>query len=103
MKVNKQATTANLIAQLNPVIRGWANYHRHVVSKATFYHVDTVIFNILWSWAKRRHPQQSRWWVAENDPEGDLTLSVLALTTQLLNLQKSADEIPSSRTIRLVR
>ena len=25
VKANKQATTANLIAQLNPVIRGWAN------------------------------------------------------------------------------
>ena len=64
VKANKQATTGNLIAQLNPVIHGWANYHRHVVSKATFYHVDTVIFNILWSWAKRRHPAKSHWWVA---------------------------------------
>ena len=45
----------------------------------------------------------ARWWVAEHDPDEDLTLSVLALTTQLLNLQKSADEIPSSRTLRLVR
>ena len=45
----------------------------------------------------------ARWWVAEHDPAEDMTLSVLALTTQLLNLQKSADEIPSSRTLRLVR
>ena len=45
----------------------------------------------------------TRWWVAEHDAAEDLTLSVLALTTQLLNLQKSADEIPSSRTLRLVR
>jgi hypothetical protein len=45
----------------------------------------------------------ARWWVAEHDPAEDLTLSVLALATQLLNLQKSADEIPSSRTLRLVR
>ena len=45
----------------------------------------------------------ARWWVAEHDPAQDLTLSVLALTTQLLNLQKSAEEIPSSRTLRLVR
>jgi RNA-directed DNA polymerase len=41
VKANKQATAANLIAQLNPMIRGWANYHRHVVSKRTFHHVDT--------------------------------------------------------------
>jgi hypothetical protein len=45
----------------------------------------------------------ARWWVAEYDEAEDLTLSVLSLTSQLLNLQKSADEIPSSRTLRLVR
>lgn len=45
----------------------------------------------------------TRWWVAEQDDAEDLTLSVLALTTQLLNLQKSAGEIPSSGTLRLVR
>ena len=45
----------------------------------------------------------ARWWVAEQDPREDLTLSVLALTAQLLNLQKSAGEIPSTGTLRLVR
>lgn len=44
-----------------------------------------------------------RWWVAEQDPREDLTLNVLALTAQLLNLQKSAGEIPSTGTLRLVR
>jgi RNA-directed DNA polymerase len=65
VKANKQATTANLIAQLNPVIRGWANYHRHVASKVTFYNVDTAIFTMRWSWAKRRHPTKSKGWVAK--------------------------------------
>ena len=45
----------------------------------------------------------TRWWVAEQDDAEDITLRVLALTTQLLNLQKSAGEIPSSGTLRLVR
>src|SRR6516165_94845 len=63
VKANKQATAGQLIAQLNPVIRGWANYHRHVVSKVVFNKVDTAIFKSLWSWATRRHPKQSRRWV----------------------------------------
>jgi RNA-directed DNA polymerase len=41
VQANKQATTANLIAHLTPVIRGWATYHRHVASTVTFSHVDT--------------------------------------------------------------
>jgi RNA-directed DNA polymerase len=65
VKANKQATAANVIAQLNPMIRGWANYHRHVVSKKTFYRVDTAIFRALWSWAKRRHPKKPRRLVAD--------------------------------------
>ncbi|WP_043363601.1 hypothetical protein [Belnapia sp. F-4-1] len=45
----------------------------------------------------------ARWYVAPQDEAEDQTLRVLALTTQLLNLQKSAGEIPSSGTLRLVR
>jgi RNA-directed DNA polymerase len=65
VKANKQATAATVIAQLNPMIRGWANYHRHVVSKKAFYRVDTAIFKVLGSWAKRRHPKKPRRWVAD--------------------------------------
>src|SRR5215510_60508 len=65
VKANKQTTAGHLIAQLNPVIRGWANYHRHVVSKVVFNKVDTAIFKSLWSWATRRHPKKSRRWVAK--------------------------------------
>jgi RNA-directed DNA polymerase len=64
VKANTQATAGNLIAQLNPIIRGWATYHRHVVSTATFFNADTAIFAILWSWATRRHPKKSGRWIA---------------------------------------
>jgi RNA-directed DNA polymerase len=63
IKGHKQATAGNLIWLLNPLIRGWALYHRHVVSKATFGAVDHAIFKALWQWAKRRHPHKSRAWV----------------------------------------
>jgi RNA-directed DNA polymerase len=64
-KDNRQATAGNLIMMLNPVIRGWANYHRHVVSKKTYGTVDYAIFKILWQWAKRRHRNKGKRWIKD--------------------------------------
>jgi RNA-directed DNA polymerase len=63
IKVNKQTPAGQLIGQLNPLLRGWANYHRHVVSKVIFKKMDHAIFQSLWRWAKRRHPNQSKEWI----------------------------------------
>ncbi len=63
IKRNKTATTEVLIRQLNPKIRGWANYYRHVVSSKAFSRVDNHIFQALWQWCKRRHPKKRRPWV----------------------------------------
>ena len=52
------APPGTLIARLNPIIRGWANYHRHVVSKRAFSRMDHMIFRIIWRWAKARHPKK---------------------------------------------
>jgi len=60
---HKQTTAGRLILLLNPLIRGWALYHRQAVSKRTFAAVDSAIFRILWHWATRRHPTKSRAWV----------------------------------------
>jgi RNA-directed DNA polymerase len=65
IKASKQATAGHLIVNLNPVIRGWANYHRHVSSKRTFSRVDHAIFRTLWQWAKRRHPKKSCRWIKD--------------------------------------
>jgi RNA-directed DNA polymerase len=40
--------TWQLIANLNRMLRGWAMYHRHVVSKRIFSQVDYAIFKSLW-------------------------------------------------------
>jgi len=63
IKSQPTCRTENLIHKLNPMIRGWANYHRHVVAKATFHYVDYCIFKALWAWAKRRHPEKGLRWV----------------------------------------
>jgi len=65
IKASGQTTAGNLIVQLNPVIRGWANYHRHVSSKQTLTKVDDAIFRALWQWAQRRHPKKPKRWVKE--------------------------------------
>jgi RNA-directed DNA polymerase len=65
IKTSKQASAGQLIATLNPIIRGWATYHRHVASKQTFAKVDHAIFQALWRWARRRHPNKSRRWVKD--------------------------------------
>src|SRR5467141_4214537 len=58
-------SAADLIEQLNPKIRGWANYHRHVVSKRTFARADYEIFPCLWQWARRRHRNKNLRWLKE--------------------------------------
>src|ERR1700719_4247142 len=56
-------SATDLINELNPKIRGWANYHRHVVSKRMFNRVDHLIFYKLWQWARRRHPKKDPSWL----------------------------------------
>ena len=55
------ASAGTMILQLNSKIRGWANYHRHVVSGEIFSKVDSSIYNSLWQWMKRRHRGKSTW------------------------------------------
>ena len=58
-----QVSAGDLIERLNPIIRGWALFHRHVSSSRTFARVDHAIFQALWTWARRRHPKKGAGWV----------------------------------------
>ncbi len=62
VKGSFQLSAGNLVKRLNPIIRGWANYHQHVVSKETFGKVDMHIFRSLWRWSQRKHPTRSAAW-----------------------------------------
>jgi RNA-directed DNA polymerase len=63
IRQNRTATSGVLIQRLSPLIRGWANYHRHAVSSRTFSSVDHAIWQALWQWARRRHPTKGTLWV----------------------------------------
>jgi len=52
VKTNKALSAGKLILLLNPIIRGWAQYHQHVVSKKIFSSVDDAIYQMLRRWAK---------------------------------------------------
>ena len=57
-------TQEQLIDALNPIIRGWTNYHRHSVAKKVFGKLDAYVWTITWQWAKRRHPNKGHTWIA---------------------------------------
>jgi len=51
-----------LLSELNPVMRGWAQYHQPVVAKQTFSRMDNLIYWRITRWARRRHPNKSKSW-----------------------------------------
>jgi RNA-directed DNA polymerase len=59
----KASPQAELITRLNPVIRGWCNYHRFVQTSEVFSKLDHYLWSKLWKWARRRHPNKGRKWV----------------------------------------
>lgn len=52
-----------LINKLNPILRGFANYYKGVVSKEIFNYISHRVWRYLWRWAKRRHPNKNTKWV----------------------------------------
>ena len=54
-----------VISKLNPIIKGWDEYHSAVCSKKTFNHLDDLIYNKLRRWTKRRHPTKTQKWCRE--------------------------------------
>ncbi len=57
------ASAIVLIFQLNSVLRGWSNYHKHIVSKEVFTEIDYYLWRLLGRWCKRRHPNKSWKWI----------------------------------------
>ena len=64
-KNHKMIKQVLLITMLNPIIRGWALYHRYIVAKESFGKLRHEIFKILWRWSKRRHPDKSSSWIKQ--------------------------------------
>jgi RNA-directed DNA polymerase len=60
---HKQIAAENVISYFNPILRGWSDNYRHVVSKQVFQYVSCQLFKMLWKWCLRRHPKKGKIWV----------------------------------------
>ena len=54
---SRHKTLADLLHQLNPVLRGWCNYFRHGVSSATYSYLDHFVWWRVTGWLRKRHPK----------------------------------------------
>lgn len=52
-----------LIKTLNPMILGWARYHRYLPTSALDIRMDAAVRLMLRRWAEFRHPNQSPEWI----------------------------------------
>jgi RNA-directed DNA polymerase len=86
---------ADLIRQLHPIVRGWANYHRHVVAKETFKKAEWILWHSLWRWARRRHPGKGSQWIIQRYWHSMGGKKVFALDT--------GERMPNGKTIWLRR
>ena len=55
-----------LITKLNQMLRGWANYHRHVAASVAFRRVDNYVYHELWRMLHRRHDNKSTGWLSRH-------------------------------------
>lgn len=56
-------TQADVIKMLSPVIRGWADYYKTVVSSEVFNYCDMVLYVRLARWATKKHPTRGKRWI----------------------------------------
>lgn len=65
LKKHKHVSPNVVIQHLNPILRGWAQYYRHAVSKRVFSYVNSQLWRALWRWCLRRHPNKGTNWVKQ--------------------------------------
>jgi RNA-directed DNA polymerase len=100
----KALSQGALIHQLNPKIRGWANYYRTCVSKAAYGWLDFLTWEKLRSWARRRHPQRTAAWVMKRYWQRLDHRLVFATSTTAPDAVRlhSHSEVPVTRHVKVI-
>jgi RNA-directed DNA polymerase len=91
---------AVLLHRLNPVLRGWASYHRHGAAAKTFAFLSAFTWRRVWCWVCHKHPRTGmgelrrrylrRWW-----PEQDEVRLFNPATVAIIRYRYRGTAIPS--------
>jgi len=63
LRTHKAVSQKIIIDKINPIIKGWSNYHQTNCSKEIFQNLDNTVYNMLYLWAKRRHVNKGKTWI----------------------------------------
>lgn len=92
-----------LIRDLNAKIRGWANYHKHIVSSKTFNYVDNCIRNELWRWMRKRHRNKSTQWLKQKYLSRGSKPGRFAIVVKNKNEEPKTNELIKAISIHIMR
>jgi len=77
-KQNTNQPLSKILGQLNAILRGWTNYHKHGAASATFSYLRHFSMWRVVRWLRRRHPRanwkqlrrrylEPEWWPKEGE------------------------------------
>lgn len=69
-----------LVKKLSSVLRGWGNYHRHIVASEAFTRIDRYVREQLWRMLRKRHPNKSKTWLFKRYWRNDGTRHIFGCT-----------------------
>jgi RNA-directed DNA polymerase len=61
----KPAPQEAVIKKLNPIIKGWCNYHKTICAKKVFEGCDRCLHAQTMEWARRRHQNKGKHWIVQ--------------------------------------
>jgi RNA-directed DNA polymerase len=57
------SNAAAVLAKINPIVRGWANYYRGAASSRTFAALDHYLWQLTYKWACYSHRNKPKAWI----------------------------------------
>ena len=63
LRTHQQARASQVVKDLTPIVRGWVHFYHHGAWAETFKTASHRLWVMLWTWAKHRHPNKSRYWI----------------------------------------